>query len=208
MKDNRLKEQVLKDIREALINRADTSDCEMSTAVGSSFINAGDDDLSVVFAENFTKAGGTLYYCYNEGDIGERIKEICKRHGEDVVIGCASENLTGFLGHLNVDNRCTCEPTKRYPLIATLCEALIAWQGSIVITSNLGLGNTIPALSETTVVLAFTSQVVTDWEAANERLKQLYPEYPEQMIVTNPAGYAYRKGLQKLYLILIEDETN
>ena len=57
-------------------------------------------------------------------------------------------------------------------------------------------------------MLAFTSQVVADWEAANERLKQLYPEYPEQMIVTNPAGYSYRKGLQNLYLILIEDETN
>ena len=207
MKDNRLKEQVLKDIREALINREDIADCEISNAVGGTFINAGDDDLSVLFAEKFTKAGGTLYYCYNEKDIGERIKEIQSRH-DNITIGCASENLTSFLGHLNVDNRCTCEPTKRYPLIATLCEALIAWQGSIVITSNLGLGNTIPALSETTVVLAFTSQVVTDWEAANERLKQLYPEYPEQMIVANPAGYAYSKGMQKIYLILIEDETN
>ncbi len=207
MKDNRLKEQVLKGIREALMNRSDIAEGETPAAVGNTFIDAGADDLSVVFAENFTKAGGTLFYCFNESDIRDRIKDIQTKHN-DVVIGCASENLTGFLGHLGLDNCSTCDPSKRYPLAATLCEALIAWQGSIVITSNLGLGNTIPALSETTIVLAFTSQVVADWEAANERLKQLYHEYPEQMIVTNPAGYSYRKGLQKLYLILIEDETN
>ena len=63
-----------------------------------------------------------------------------------------------------------------------------------------------PALAETTVVLAFTSQVVADWESANERLKNLYPQFPECLMVTNPGSYAYRKGQQKMYLILIEDE--
>lgn len=207
MKDNKLKERVFKDIREALINRNDIADCGFSATVGSTFINPTDDDLSVVFANSFSRAGGTLYYCFNEGDIQKRIEEIQHRHG-DITIGCASENLTGFLGHLNVTNCCTCDPTVRYPLGATLCEALIAWQGSIVISSNLGLGSTIPALSETTIVLAFTSQVVSDWEAANERLKLLYPHYPDQIMVTHPSSYAFRKGLQKLYLILIEDEEN
>ena len=205
MKDNRLKEQVLKDIREALMNKNTVGDCEIASTDGSTFIDAGCDDLSVLFAQNFTQRGGTMYYCYNEEDIHARIKEIQKKHG-DMVIGCASENLTSFLGHLNIENRCTCEPNMHYPLGATLCEALIAWQGGIVISSNQGLGVTMSTLPEALVVLTFTSQVVTDWEQANERLKSLYNEYPESLIVTNPGSYACRKGLNKLYLILIEDE--
>ena len=205
MKENRLKEQVFKDIREALIDRNEVADCDAPTTVGNTFIDPKGDDLSVVFAQNFTRAGGTLHYCYNEKDIRKRILEIQRLHG-DIAIGCASENLTGFLKHLDVENCCTCDRSKQYPLGAILCEALIAWQGSIVISSNLGLGLTVPALPETTMVLAFTSQVVSDWEAANERLRLLYPQYPDLTVVTHPAAYSYRKGLQKLYLILIEDE--
>ncbi|MBP5548032.1 MAG: hypothetical protein J6X58_03960 [Bacteroidales bacterium] len=205
MKDNRHKEIVLKDIREALIDKNDFAE-DPATSVGENTFLVTDDDLSIVFAQNFTKSGATLYYCYNESDIRDKILEIQKLHG-NITIGCASANLESFLGHLGVENRCLCTLSETHPLSATLCEALIAWQGSIVITSNLGLGVTVPALSETTIVLAFTSQVVTDWEAANERLKQLYPEYPNQIMITHPASYAYRKGQQKIYLILIEDEN-
>ncbi|MCR4815555.1 MAG: lactate utilization protein [Bacteroidales bacterium] len=206
MKDNRLKEQVMKDIREALIDKNEITDRDAPSTNSGTFIMDDNDDLSVLFAKKFTQAGGTLHYCYTEADIKKRILEIQSRYS-NVAIGCASENLTTFLQHLNIDNCCSCNPSQRYPLGATLCEALLAWQGSIVISSNLGLGTTIPALPDATIVLAFTSQVVPDWEEANQRIKQLYPSYPEQIIITNPASYAYRKGTQKLYLILIEDEN-
>lgn len=205
MKDNRLKERVIKDIREALINKNIIADCETPTAEGSAFVDATNEDLSVLFAQNFTRNGGTMYYCANEDDIQKRIQDIQKKYG-DATIGCTSQNLTTFLNHLSIDNCQTCEPDKHYPLGATLCEALIAWQGSIVVSSNQGLGVNTPALPETTIILAFTSQVVADWEKANERLKSFYPEFPDTVMVTNPAGYTYRKGIQKLHLILIEDE--
>jgi L-lactate dehydrogenase complex protein LldG len=198
------KDRVMKDIREALIDRNDIANGDNATDTAEV---VSEEDLSVAFAQHFTQAGGTMYYCLNENDIRQRMEEIQHRHG-DIVIGCASENLASFLGHIGMENCCLCEPTKRYPFGATLCEALIAWQGGIVITSNLGLGKTIPSLPETTVVLAFTSQVVADWQTANDRLKTLYTDYPEQIIITQPSSYAYRKGQQKLYLILIEDETN
>ncbi|MBR6331487.1 MAG: hypothetical protein IKR79_07560 [Bacteroidales bacterium] len=198
-------DRVMKEIREALIDRNDTTDCEIPNA------NAADtqtaEDLSVAFAQNFTQAGGTMYYCLDENDIRARIEEIQQRY-DNIMIGCASENVTSFFGHIGITNCCTCDLSKRYPLGATLCEALVATNGGIVISSNLGLGINIPALPEATVVLAFTSQVVSDWQTANERLKELYADYPEQIIITSPSSYAYRKGQQSLYLILIEDETN
>lgn len=205
MKDNRQKEQMFRTLREALRERNYIPDCDPVPA-GSIFVKDDEDDLSVLFAQNFTRAGGVLHYCSNENDISNRIKEIQHSLG-DCVIGCASDNLNGFLEHLNIENRATSEMTQNHKLGATLCEALIAWQGSIVISSNLGLGTNIPTLPENTIVIAFTSQVVADWMAANERLKQLYKDYPDQIMIAHPASYAYRKGQQKLYLILIEDEA-
>jgi len=202
MKDNRLKEQVVKDIREALMEKREIKDCDAAVAPAES----GDEDLSVLFAKNYTQKGGTMYYCYNEEDIGLRIKEIQKLYG-DVTIGSASENLTGFLAHLDITGSETASLAKLYPLGAILCEVLMADEGSIVISSNQGLGSTLPALTEAVIVLAFTSQVVRDWEQANERLKEYYDEFPAQLIVTNPASYGYRSGAQKIFLILIEDEN-
>lgn len=205
MKDDRLKEQLFRNIREALIERNDIVDCDVSSTSCTTSVG-GEDDLCVSFAKNFTLAGGTLHYCYNESDIRDRILEIQQRNG-DVAIGCASENLDSFLGHLKVEKRENIDSNNIPLLGSTLCEALIAQQGTIVISSNLGLGTTIPSLYETTIVLAFTSQVVPDWQTANERLKQLYPQYPNQIMVANPGSYACRKGKQKIYLILIEDEA-
>ncbi len=207
MKDNRTKELVMKNIREALIDKNEVADCEAQPAPGTTFVQNDHDDLSVLFAKNFTRAGGSLFYCYNEADIGKHILEIQHQHS-DTPIACLSENLTNFISHLGVSNCHTTSPTNQSNLGASLCEALLAWQGSIVVSSNLGLGITQPSLSDTTIFLAFTSQVVSDWEIANQRIKQLYPAYPDQIFITNPAAYAYQKGLQKLYLILIEDETN
>ena len=204
MKDNRLKEQLFRNIREALIERDDLSDCDIPVADTSSLVGH-DDDLCITFTKSFTQAGGTLHYCYKESDIRSQLLDIQHLHG-DATIGCASDNLNSFLGHLEVDNRAML-PFESPTLGATLCEALIADQGSMVISSNLGLGVTVPALCDNTIVLAFTSQVVADWRMASERLKQLYPIYPDQIMVAHPASYACRKGLQKFYLILIEDET-
>jgi len=206
MRDNRLKEQVLKNIREALMERDEhQQECECGTSSDNTFVAADIDDMSVYFAQNFTRRGGTMYYCHNETDISLRIKEIQHQHG-DINICCGSENLVTFLENLDIQGACLSEPDKRFPLGATLCEALIAWQGSVVISSNQGLGATMPALTDSIVVLAFTSQVVADWETAYERMKLLYPEMPDQLMVTNPSSYAYRKGAQRIYLILIEDE--
>lgn len=222
MKEINHKEQMLKDIREALMERNDISESDCPLSDGSAFVVADSNDLSVTFAKNFTEAGGTMYYCYNEADIAARIAFIQKTSG-NATIACASDNLFSFLGHLNVNSLQAPTPAPNSPQStesspqtqtpqpsfgAILCEALLAWNGSIVISSNQGIGVSTPALYETTIVLAFTSQVVVDWETAHERIRDLYDHYPECMIVTNPSAQGYRKGQQKLYLILIEDEAN
>lgn len=207
MKDNQNKEQVLKNVREALMEKNNISSCDIPTPDGHTFTAAVGNDLSVTFAKNFTAAGGTMFYCYNETDIAVRIKEIQKSENGEI-LSCASENLHSFLGHLGVDNINTCNIDEKQHVGAILCESLLAWNGSIVISSNQGIGITVPSLFDTTIILAFTSQVVADWTMAHERIRNLYEQLPDNIVVTNPSAQAYRKGQQKIYLILIEDETN
>ena len=207
MKDNRLKEQVMKDVREALMERNIIGEGDNHIPDGKTFLAADGNDLSVTFAKNFTAAGGIMYYCYNEQDIMARIKEIQKSNNDEP-IACASDNLNTFLGHLDIKNKCSCNINERHPFGAILCEALLAWNGSVVLSSNQGIGTSIASLFSTTIVLAFTSQVVPDWEIAHERIKNLYDRFPDNIVITNPSAQSYRKGQQKIYLILIEDETN
>ena len=204
MRGNSPKENVLKDIRQALLNKQTTSGADGSVPEAT-FIQAVDDDMSVAFAQRFTQQGGTMHYCYNEADIARHINEIQKLNGSDELC-CGGDNLTTFLQHIGVSTACTAQTDKIYPLGAVLCEALVAWNGSIVISSNQGLGTTLPSLNKTTIVIAFTSQVVADWETACDRIRMLYAHFPEQILVTSPSAYAYRKKQQQIHLILIEDE--
>jgi len=205
MKETQLKGIVLKEIREALMEKNDPVHSAVCINEGATFINADSGDLPVVYAKSFIQAGGMLHYCLDEAAISKALRDIQHQNG-DCAIGCASENLTTFMGHLGIPDCSTCTLDASHQLGASLCEALLAWQGSIVITSNLGLGKTILSLPKTTIIIAFTSQVVTDWEMANKRLKQLYGDYPATVLIANPNSYACRRGLQKLHLILIEDE--
>lgn len=204
MRDGRPKEIVMRNIRKALLNKQPVAQAECKPC-HTTFTQAVDDDLSVAFAQRFTQQGGTMHYCYNEADIARHIRDIQQLNGS-AELCCGSENLTTFLQHIGIDAACTAHADKLYPLGAILCEALVAWNGSIVISSNQGLGKTLPTLNKTTIVIAFTSQVVPDWETACERIKVLYAQFPEQTVVTSPSSYTYRRGLQHLHLILIEDE--
>lgn len=205
MRDTRNKEQIFKNLRNALMDKNDVEDVDLSTLVGDNQA-ATENDISVRFAEQYVARRGRMNYCYNEEDIRKEIETLRQLHQADT-IGCASENLTGFLTHVGVTNSETSSCDKPNRFVATLCEALTADNGSIIITSNQGLGTNMPSMAEITVVLAFTSQVVDNWRQAMERMQELYGTIPEQMLVTSPASGVYRQGRQHLYLILIEDEA-
>lgn len=205
MRDTRNKELIFKNLRNALMDKNDVDDVDLSTLVNDGKAMT-EEDISVRFAEQYVARHGRMNYCYNEEDIRKEIEKIRLQHQADT-IGCASENLTGFLSHLGVTDCVTSSCDKQYRFAATLCEVLTANNGGIIITSNQGLGTSLPALADITVVLAFTSQVVENWRHALERMEEYYESVPEQMLVTSPASLVYRQGRQYLYLILIEDES-
>lgn len=160
-------------------------------------------DLAVGFAKQYTRRGGTMYYCSSEEEIASQLQQIKQRMG-DCQWGCCSDNLRTFISHLGIDNVFTADGNAEYQLGAMLCDGLIASDGGIVLTNKQGLGVTFRTLPRTTVIVAFTSQVVADNDAAMTRLKEMYKSIPTEIAVLEPRPASQRET--DIHLVLVEDE--
>lgn len=203
MKDNRIRENLLQDIREALIERTPKPSYTRKVYSQQS-PEDHEKDLSVAFTKKFVNNGGLMSYCLSQNEIFDSITSLQKKNGNET-LGCSCAALTDFLNHIGINNNALCERSIPYSVGITLCETLIADQGNIVISSNQGLGTNMATLPPVTIILAFTSQIVENWEKAIERIKSQYTVLPDNMIVSNPGSYSFRNGIQKMHLVLIDD---
>lgn len=202
MKEQTIKEAIIKEIRQALLEKNDIENISAPTELNvASQPTAADADLAIAFVKQFSQQGGTLYYCTTEEEIGEQLRHIQQQHN-NAVIGCCNNNLSGFIQHLNIDNVCTATAEKQYSLGALLCESLMAEDGGIIISDKQGFGTSMPTLPPVTILIAFTSQTVNGWETAMARLKETYKAIPNQVLVLQPGQTDI-----KLYLILVDDEN-
>ena len=199
MKDNNNKEKIVKTIREALMEKKTIEQPPVADEANT----MADVDLTVAFAKQYTRRGGTMYYCSNEEEIVSQLQQIQSKTG-DAVWGCCSENLTTFITHLGLKNACTANGDTDYQVGAMLCDGLIASDGGIVLTSKQGLGESFRSLAKTTIVVAFTSQVVADNDAAMVRLKEMYKVFPTEIAVLEPRRASERET--DLHLVLVDDE--
>lgn len=120
------------------------------------------DELSIVFAESFVRAGGTFYYCPSE----EHFFDLLYAHKQERKIehlfvwepelkkllhaggvGFVGDE-TDFLAHADAG--------------LTTCEALVARTGSVLLSAATGSGRRLSIYPDQQLVLARASQVVAD----------------------------------------------
>lgn len=160
------------------------------------------DDAVVGFVSRFTKAGGKLFYCVDEQSVSNALWDIQKSTACKT-LGCCNDNMVSFVSNLGIQGAQKATPDADYHVGLLLSEGLIAWNASVVLSDALGFGSQFLTFPLVTVVVAFTSQVVNDWEslylklAANKKM-------PATTIVS-PATNCFATGANKLYLILLED---
>jgi L-lactate dehydrogenase complex protein LldG len=97
----------------------------------------------------------------------------------------------------------------------TLCEALIARNGSILVSNAGAAGRRLSIYPDTHIVLAFTSQLVLDLKDGFVRLKEKYGNQLPSMIttITGPSRTADIEktlvlgahGPKELFVFLIDD---
>ncbi len=198
MKENENKEHIIKNIRKALLNRKTMEETLHDGNISISKFSR-EDDLPIVFVENFIKAGGKLLYCTSEEEIKVQLNSVISLYSKQEVC-CCSQNLTHFFNNLGLSNihhpaslNTPCE------IGIMPCESLLAWNGSVVISNGQG----IMQLPKILILFAFSTQVVADWKEASIRLKEQYNyDIPNQVVLLQPKNQHFKK----IYLLLAEDQ--
>ena len=150
------------------------------------------DDLAVVFAERFVRAGGEFYYAETLDQFGEQLRDYLAAAGHprffvwepemQVVLTAANvpfvADETDFLPHADAG--------------LTSCEALVARSGSVLVGAGTAAGRRLSIYPDQHLVLARPAQVVAEIGEALAGVKQYYGDALPSMIslTTGPSRTA------------------
>jgi len=125
----------------------------------------------VRFVEKFTQNGGLFVYCGTKNEVIASLKNIIEEH-QLMSIGSPDDELLSFLKENKIpklyDNLKDCDT------ICTYCEALIAFNGGIMINEHQTNGVRIDDMPKYHIVIGKTSQLVDSLHFAMTRVNQLY----------------------------------
>ncbi len=214
LKDSTPREKMLKKVRHALLEPSDNTFKDLD--IESSVYQPMEEEKDVQFAYELSKSGANFIYCTSPGDMLNKVRHLFldKKWTEAC---CNDKLLTGLLNHAGISTY-TSRPKDIFNKIAvTSCEYLIARTGSIMVSSMLDSGRSLPFTCDIHIVIAFTSQVVEDLRQALQQMKLKYgTRLPSMMSVitgtsrTNdiemtmvPGGY----GAKELYVFMADEES-
>jgi hypothetical protein len=169
-----------------------------------------DEAIDVRFVRHFTKNGGLFLYCGTNKDVINALKEFSNEHGL-MGIGSPDDNASSYLKQTGIKNYNA--DIKNCDTIFTYCEAMIAFNGGIMVNENQTKGLKINDMPKYHIILGKTSQLVENLSAAMTRVNQLYRENRPMHISTlrgpqdeqvKLASADPNKG-RVLFLLLIED---
>ena len=213
MKVSSSKEKILKKIREALSNPVPLP-FPKSEGTNSVF-QQPDEELEIIFAEEFTKLSGKFAFCVNEADMKVQLQQLLSEK-KWTNIFCKEDSLLkvftdGKFPKLNTSTLSDCD------LSVTNCEYLVARTGAIVMTSAQQSGRTVSAYAPVHICIAYVDQLVYDTRDALKLLKTKYGNSLPSFI-TFAAGPSRTADIEKtlvvgvhgpkeVYLFLIDEKS-
>jgi L-lactate dehydrogenase complex protein LldG len=161
---SKAKENILKKIRQALSNSVPLPFPESEGVEG--IYHRTEEDLELVFAEEFTKIQGKFAFCVDEKDLYLQVQQLIKSR-EWMKIYCSEEKWSEQFS--NTINLAGCDVS------ITGCEYLVARTGSIVLSAAQQSGRTVSVYAPVHICIAYTSQLVYDIKDALQLIKEKYP---------------------------------
>lgn len=205
MEESTSREKILKKVRNALMNKPAKESIANIDFESEVFYKA-DDEPELIFAQNFTEAGGKFIFCEDNAVLIDNLDFVVKESGWTTGLAC-EENIIQELLHIaevNFSEKFTDET----PIVVCSCESLIARTGSIMVSSKQGSSKAALLNAKILVVVAFTNQLVNDMkEALNAVRKKYNGSFPNLIsVITNPVNQSGENPTQELYVLLIENE--
>lgn len=193
MSNRHKREKFLKVVKQNLIAE-ETGDIEREESPVS-YSKIEEDEL-MVFAQRFVKANGRFVYCEDEKDFIAKLKSLIDYRKWEKILAF-NENLNSYLNSVGVE---TVLENENAIVGISLCQAMIANSGSILITSNQGFGERVNKLPSIFIVLAHSSQVCSNYKQA---LKPLLENIPQNISTFMPSE-ALKQSVIEFYLYVIE----
>lgn len=160
-----------------------------------SYFAVGQDEL-MAFAEKFVRAKGRFVYCESEKDFKQKLQSLIQyRKWENIL--AFNDKLNTYLNSVGIE---TVLENENAIVGISLCQAMIANSGSILITSNQGFGERVNKLPSIFIVLAHSSQVCSNYKQA---LKPLLENIPQNISTFMPSE-ALKQSVIEFYLYVIE----
>jgi len=182
------KEKLLKKIRKALLERRDNPYPNMEDLP----LYAQTDEIpEVVFAEQFTAVNGQFVFCEDEVQLIESLLNLAEERSWRKIY-CWEQPLQEMLTQYEYPFFETDKDFEQAEVGFTLCEALIARNGSILISNGNAAGRRLSIYPNVHIVLAYTSQLVMDINDAFKLLKIKYGNSQPSLIstITGPSRTA------------------
>lgn len=200
MKDN-AREFIIKNLRQALSDAGRVAVKPPASVSASHFRLAYNDDMVLNFVNKYMLCGGNLNYAQSNADVANILNAWISENNIST-IDCGTSELAQFLQNLDLKSRqfATIGDESRYGVI--LCENLVAWDGSIVITSNCFQNKEKIVMPENTVLIAFSSLVVPDLKTILTQ-KSKEGAMPLQTQILFPENLDHKKT----QILLVEDQN-
>jgi L-lactate dehydrogenase complex protein LldG len=204
------KEKLLKKIRKALLEKRDNPYPNLED---SPLYEPFDGTADVLFAEQFTAISGQFVFCEDEMQFIENLLELADERKWRKIY-CWEPELQEVLTRFDYPYFETDKDFEQADVGFTLCEALIARNGSILLSNANMAGRRLSIYPPVHIVLAYTSQLVVDLKDGFRLIKNKYGQNLPSMIsnVTGPSRTADIEktlvlgahGPKELFVFLLE----
>ena len=204
------KEKLLKKIRKALLEKRDNPYPNLEDLP---HYQPTDEPLDVLFAEQFTAISGQFLFCEDEVQFIDNLLELAEERKWHKIY-CWEPALQEVLTRYEYPYYETDKDFDHADVGFTLCEALVARNGSILLSNGNMAGRRLSIYPPVHIVLAYTSQMVLDIKDGLKLLKAKYENNLPSMIsnVTGPSRTADIEktlvlgahGPKELFVFLLE----
>ena len=210
MKDTTSKEKMLKKIRKALLEKRDNPYPNLEDTPLYEDYN---DHIDLLFAEQLTAVAGNFVFCENDIQLIENLLHLAEEKNWRKIY-CWETEIQSLLSKYEFPHYTTETDFLNADVGITTCEALIARNGSVLVSNGNHSGRRLSIYPHVHIVIAFTSQLVLDLKDAFKLLKVKYRETNPTMIsnITGPSRTADIEktlvlgahGPKELYVFLLE----
>lgn len=163
------------------------------------------DPIDVMFTKNFIAGGGHFFYCENEQEALENLKDIVDNEQVQEVV-CFDHKLKSMLNRLQVPH--TQNAFSRADFAFMECEYLVAFDGAIMLSSHQTMGRKQEELPANVIIYASPNQLVANISEALQRLKSVKSDNLPSNITSIRGKLVHNvdssSNAKNIYLLLVE----